>query len=49
MSDELRESQNLSELIMKLSINGKNLIFFIKNIETILQKLCQRSNIFLNK
>jgi hypothetical protein len=49
MSDELRESQNLSELIMKLSINGKNLILFIKNIETVLEKLCERSIVFLSK
>jgi hypothetical protein len=32
---------------MKLSINGKNLIGFIKNIEMILGKLCEKSIAFL--
>jgi hypothetical protein len=34
---------------MKLSINGKNLISFIKNIESVLEKLCEKSILFLNK
>lgn len=49
MSDDLSESKNLSELIMKLSINGKNLILFLKNIEAVLEKLCEKSIAFLNK
>ena len=32
---------------MKLSINGKNLIGFIKNIDMILDKLCEKSIKFL--
>lgn len=34
---------------MKLSINSKNLILFIKNIETVLEKLCEKCIMFLNK